>query len=238
MPPSSVRTSVRRAGAATVPETPAATAAVDRTKGTRDGRAREVLVVPYDPAWPMRFADIRDAIAPALAGVASVIEHVGSTAVPGLAAKPIVDVDVIVEDAAAVGAAIARLEDLGYRHLGDLGIAGREAFAAPARDPAVVADGVLGGDHNLYVCLRGVPAVENHLRLRDRLRADPALARAYADLKRGLARAHPRDIDAYVAGKTAFVTGVLREAGMTDEDLAAIAAANDGGRSGRGAGGR
>ncbi len=183
--------------------------------------AVRTTVVPWDPVWLARFAQIRDAIAPALGGLALSIEHVGSTAVAGLAAKPIVDVDVVVEEGASVRAAIVRLEELGYRHRGDLGIAGREAFDEPsgaAANPQVT--------HHLYVCLRGGVALENHLRLRDRLRADPELARAYGELKRELARAHPYDVDAYAAGKTAFVIAALREAGMSAEDLASIAAAN------------
>jgi GrpB-like predicted nucleotidyltransferase (UPF0157 family) len=183
--------------------------------------AARVTVEPYDPAWPARFAQVRDAIAPALQDVAVAIEHVGSTAVPGLAAKPIVDVDVVVEDVTGVRSAIERLEGLGYRHRGDLGIAGREAFDEPSGSAAR-----RQGAHHLYVCLRGGVALENHLRLRDRLRADPELATAYGELKRGLARAHPNDVDAYAAAKTAFVIAVLREAGMEEEDLASIAAAN------------
>ncbi len=183
--------------------------------------AARVSVVPYDPAWPADFARIRDEIAPALEGVALAIEHVGSTAVPGLVAKPILDIDVVVEDVAGTRAAIARLEGLGYRHRGDLGVAGREAFDQPlgaAGEPRVA--------HHLYVCLRGGLALENHLRMRDRLRADPKLASAYAELKLELAREHPDDVNAYTTGKTGFVIAVLRDAAMAEEDLASIEAAN------------
>lgn len=190
--------------------------------------SRRIVVTEYDPAWPDRFAEIRDVVAPFLDGIALAIEHVGSTSVPGLAAKPVIDVDVIVEDTLGVRVAIERLASLGYRHLGDLGIAGREAFAPPAGEAAGEPARPRLADHNLYVCLRGSVALENHLRLRDRLRADPGLVRAYADLKRRLAAAHPDDIDAYVAGKTALVTAALREAGMADDALAAIEAANRG----------
>jgi acetyl esterase/lipase len=178
--------------------------------------ARRIEVVEADPAWAARFEDLRARIAPALDGLALAIEHVGSTAVPGLAAKPIVDLDVVVADEAAAAAAIARLERLGYRHVGDRGVPGREAFERPPGTPP----------HHLYVCLRGGVALENHLRLRDRLRADPERARAYGDLKRRLAEAHPDDIDAYIAGKTAFIASVLREEGMAAADLDEVEAAN------------
>ncbi|MDF1522059.1 MAG: alpha/beta hydrolase fold domain-containing protein [Trueperaceae bacterium] len=178
--------------------------------------ARRIEVVEADPAWAVRFEELRAMIAPALDGIALAIEHVGSTAVPGLAAKPIVDLDVVVADEATSVEAIARLERLGYRHVGDRGVPGREAFERPPGTPP----------HHLYVRRRAGVALENHLRLHDRPRADPERARAYGDLKRRLAEAHPDDIDAYVAGKTAFIADVLREEGMAAADLDEVEAAN------------
>src|SRR6266540_5229473 len=89
---------------------------------------KPVVVVEYDPEWPRVFERIRAAVAPALGGVAVAIEHVGSTSVSGLAAKTIIDVDVVVPTVADVAVAIERLATLGYVHRGDLGIPGREAF--------------------------------------------------------------------------------------------------------------
>jgi GrpB-like predicted nucleotidyltransferase (UPF0157 family) len=170
-----------------------------------------IVVSEYDPAWPRAFARIRSRIAPVLAGVAIAIEHVGSTSVPGLSAKPIVDIDVIVR-ADGVAAAIERLASLGYEHQGDLGVPQREAFRH-AHAPA----------HHLYVCVEGRPHLLNHLAFRDALRADSELAREYGNLKRELARRFPNDIDAYVAGKTAFVTSVLERTGaFSATELAAI----------------
>lgn len=177
---------------------------------------RKVIVVDYDPAWPRVFEDLRDRIAPALAGTAKRIEHVGSTSVPGLAAKPIIDMVVVVASSADVPRAIERLAPLGYVHRGDLGIAGREAFARPAHLPA----------HHLYVCTDGILSLKNQLAVRDHLRRDPAAAEAYAGLKKHLAALHRTDIDGYVAGKTEFILGILRAEGFSDEDLATIAAAN------------
>jgi GrpB-like predicted nucleotidyltransferase (UPF0157 family) len=101
-----------------------------------------VVVVDYNPTWPAIFEQLRSSLWPAVSDVALAIEHVGSTAVPGLAAKPIIDISIVVPSAREVLLAIERLAALGYRHLGDLGIAGREAFRAP--------EGLPG--HNLYVC--------------------------------------------------------------------------------------
>jgi GrpB-like predicted nucleotidyltransferase (UPF0157 family) len=172
-----------------------------------------IVVVEYDALWAQWFAQIRSRIAPALAGVAIGIEHVGSTSVPALSAKPIIDVDAIVEEG-DVAAAIERLAPLGYEHQGDLGVPQREGFRhghAPA--------------HNLYVCVAASLHLRNHLALRDALRADDDLACEYGALKRDLARRFPNDIDAYVAGKTAFVTSVLERTGaFSRAELAAIRA--------------
>jgi GrpB-like predicted nucleotidyltransferase (UPF0157 family) len=162
-------------------------------------RAEPVVVVPYDPGWPATFELLRARIAPALGELAAGIEHVGSTAVPGLAAKPIVDVDVVLRHTRDLPAAVERLETLGYQHLGDLGIAERTAFRAPPGWPR----------HHLYVCPAGAPVLRAHLRLRDELRADPALVQAYADLKYALAERYRDDRDAYAEGKTPFIAGVF-----------------------------
>src|ERR1700728_795636 len=101
-----------------------------------------VIVVEYDPSWPALFRFFRERLARALGSVAAAIEHVGSTAVPHLAAKPIIDIDVLLADEADLPAAIDRLANIGCVYQGDLGIPGREAFLAPAQDPP----------HHLYVC--------------------------------------------------------------------------------------
>ena len=163
-------------------------------------RAEPVVVVPYDPAWPATFALLRDRIAPVLGQLAVNIEHVGSTAVAGLDAKPIVDIDVVIRHADDLSEVATRLATLGYTHLGDLGIIGREAFRATAGLPR----------HHLYVCAAGAITLQARLSLRDALRADPALAAEYAALKRGLAERHRDDRDAYSEGKSAFIASVLR----------------------------
>jgi GrpB-like predicted nucleotidyltransferase (UPF0157 family) len=103
------------------------------------------VVVDYDPAWPAMFDAVRSRVWPAVAPIALAVEHVGSTAVPGLAAKPIIDVDVVVA-AADVGRAVRALAALGYEDEGDLGVPGREALRAPATDLPY---------HHLYVVVAG-----------------------------------------------------------------------------------
>ncbi len=166
--------------------------------------SRTVTVVEYDPAWPARFAALAARAAAVLARPPEVparVEHVGSTAVPGLAAKPVIDLDVVVAPG-DVPRAIARLAALGYAHEGDLGLPGREAFRWPPGEPR----------HHLYVCTPDAPAYRDHLLFRDHLRTHPDAAAEYAALKRALAARHAHDRDAYQAAKGAFVTAVTRRA--------------------------
>jgi GrpB-like predicted nucleotidyltransferase (UPF0157 family) len=143
------------------------------------------------------------------------IEHVGSTSVPGLAAKPIIDLDIVVADRAAVAAAIEVLAGLGYEHLGDLGVKDREAFRRPPGSER----------HNLYVCPAGGEGLRNHLAVRDHLRSHPGAVAEYAALKQRLAMESP-DIDAYVIAKTDLIISFLRAEGVDDATLASIELAN------------
>lgn len=182
---------------------------------TTVGRHR-VLVVDYDPAWPDVFESLRQNVWPVIRDVAASVEHVGSTAVPGLAAKPVIDMDVIVASPDRVLEAIARLSVLGYVHQGNLGIEHREAFRSPEGLPA----------HHLYVCLEGSAALENHLALRDFLRRNSTAVADYGRLKKKLASRFPSDMDSYTAGKTDYILGMLRSAGIPESRLQAIRDAN------------
>ncbi len=168
----------------------------------------------YDPAWPDRFAALRAEYAAAMAkaGVPVVtIEHVGSTAVPGLAAKPIIDCDIVVPPR-AVTAASHVLISLGFTPLGELGIPQRWAFKEPAR---------LAGT-NTYVIAEGCLSLRNHLALRDVLRADAGLRAEYAAVKRA-AGLRAADIDEYGQAKTAVVQKILAAAGLSEAERLSIA---------------
>ena len=160
------------------------------------------LVVAYDPSWPGLFGQLRDRVDAALAGVAHVTEHVGSTAVPGLDAKPVIDLDVVVPDDAALPAAIEALAAAGWQHQGNLGIPGREAFLPPA-------DAVY---HHLYAVAAGSQPHRDHVDLRDFLRAHPAAAARYGGLKRQLAALLRTDRPAYSDGKAEMISELLRQA--------------------------
>ena len=159
-------------------------------------------VVAYDPRWPGLFRQLRGRVDAALAGVAHVTEHVGSTAVPGLDAKPVIDLDVVVPDGATVGAAVRALAADGWRHQGDLGIKSREAFQPPG-------DAVY---HHLYVVVAGSQPHRDHIDLRDYLRTHPAQAARYGDLKRRLAPLLKTDRSAYGEGKAEMIGEFLRQA--------------------------
>jgi GrpB-like predicted nucleotidyltransferase (UPF0157 family) len=172
-------------------------------------RERSVIVENYDPAWPRDFEMLRQRIWPDVADVALRIEHVGSTSVPGLAAKPIIDMTIVVRSRHEVPKAIARLASLGYVHRGTLGIDDREAFDHRADLRR----------HNLYVCPAETIGVVNQIAVRDYLRAHPEAAARYGALKKQLADRFPDDIDGYVLGKTDFVLEILRRAGLTAEQI-------------------
>jgi GrpB-like predicted nucleotidyltransferase (UPF0157 family) len=158
------------------------------------------VVVAYDAEWPEAFRRLRARVDAALGGVAHVTEHVGSTAIPGLDAKPIIDVDVVVLDEIAVRPAIDALAAAGWQHQGELGIKGREAFLPPA-------DAVY---HHLYVVVEGSQPHRDHIDFRDFLRTHPGQAARYANRKRQLAHLLETNREAYVDGKAHLVTEILR----------------------------
>jgi GrpB-like predicted nucleotidyltransferase (UPF0157 family) len=163
-------------------------------------RMNSLIIQDYDPNWPQLFETLRSRIATVLDGMATAIEHVGSTAVPGLAAKPIIDIDVLLRSARDLPLVITRLASLGYEHLGDLGIAGREAFRPRPTDCP----------HHLYVCPPSNQEYRRHILFRDHLRTHPEDANAYASLKLELVRKCGDDRVAYTQAKGKFVAEILQ----------------------------
>ena len=164
-----------------------------------------VEVVPYDPAWPRRFEAERVLLARILRPWSSDgIHHIGSTAVPGLAAKPIIDVLAGVRDLGEARAASGVLPEHGYED-------------APHRpEVAVHFEKVVGGvtTVGLHLTEPGSELWRERLAFRDALRADPELAREYESLKRRLAEAHPGDRLEYTRGKRPLVARVLAREGI------------------------
>jgi GrpB-like predicted nucleotidyltransferase (UPF0157 family) len=117
----------------------------------------------------------------------------------GLAAKPVIDLDIVIPSRNERVVVATRLGPLGYEHRRNLGIEDRDAFSGPEGQPR----------HHLYVCPRGSMALRHHITLRDHLRRDAQDVAAYCDLKRRLAQRFSCDIDRYVEGKSAFIGSIL-----------------------------
>lgn len=163
---------------------------------------RTIVVVPYDPAWPVLFEEEAFLLAPVLGSNLLTLHHIGSTSVPGLAAKPTLDLLGEVANLNLVAEAEKALETLGYEARGAFGIEGRAFFVKGAPDPT----------HHLHVFQSGHPEILRHLAFREYLTARPALAAQYAKLKSDLAKAHRHDITGYQAGKSAWIRRVEQEA--------------------------
>lgn len=118
--------------------------------------ANPVIVADYDPQWPQPFEVLRSQLASVLNEHAMTIEHVGSTAVPGLAGKPIIDIDVLLRSSTDLPVVIRKVVELGYEHKGNLGGTGREAFRV--KSAAV--------KHHLYVCWPGSREFDSHVKFR------------------------------------------------------------------------
>jgi GrpB-like predicted nucleotidyltransferase (UPF0157 family) len=170
-------------------------------------RDAHIAVLPYDPEWPRRFeaerALLERVLAPWLEGG---VHHVGSTAVPGLAAKPIVDMVAGVRDLEEARAAFDPLREHSYEHA--FHRPRTHWFSKPTSAPW------WERTHHLHLTEPASDLWRERLAFRDALRADPALAAEYEALKLRLAREHGADVEAYTAGKRAFVARVLADAGI------------------------
>ncbi len=166
-----------------------------------------VVIVDYDPHWAEMFETEKTLILDALPGLGVTVEHIGSTSVPGLAAKPIIDMIVIVPDPTTGEKCIAPLVALGYAYRGENGIPGRFYFGKGRPHT-----------HHLHMYPRGHPEIERHLLFRDYLRAHPDAAREYAELKRALAEKFRNEREAYTEAKTDFVKSIQAQAYLLCSD--------------------
>ena len=169
-------------------------------------RTSKVIVTPYDAAWATEFKRIKSEIAAALGDLTLGIEHVGSTAVIGMFAKPCIDLDVIIKDHSVLDEVVSRLADIGYIHEGDLGIKGREAFKYTDK-PNLMA-------HHLYVCPQDSTELHRHLTFRDFLRSNPQAAAEYSAIKARAAALYPEDIDGYIAYKSPCIAQLYARCGL------------------------
>lgn len=158
---------------------------------------RKVEVVPHDITWRQMFADESIQVASALAENVVALHHIGSTAIPHIYAKPIIDLLVEVKDITKVDEQSAAMQVLGYEGMGEYGIPGRRYFRK---------DNKAGiRTHHVHIFQISSPEIQRHLAFRDYLIAHPKEAQEYSDLKRELSHRYTYDIDSYMDGKDAFI---------------------------------
>ncbi|MBA4541866.1 GrpB family protein [Thermoactinomyces daqus] len=164
---------------------------------------RKVIVTPYNPRWPEQFAAEAKKIKEALGPEAVCIHHIGSTAVPGLAAKPIIDLIPVVNDIEKIDKLTGNMKAIGYVPMGEYGIPGRRYFFKGSEQVHT---------HRVHIFARGNPEITRHLAFRDYLRAHPDEARRYAELKINLAKQYPASIEHYISGKNDLIKELEQKA--------------------------
>ena len=166
----------------------------------------KVIVRPYDKKWKADFEAIKAEIEEVVGDLIVGIEHVGSTAVEGMSAKPIIDIDVIIKDQSVFEKVVCKLSSAGYIHEGDLGISGREAFKY-SNKPHLMA-------HHLYVCPQDSAELSRHIKFRDYLRSNPEAVKKYSSVKYRAAKLYPHDIGKYIECKTPCIEEMYKLCGI------------------------
>lgn len=164
---------------------------------------RKVEVVPYDPMWPANFKGESKLLRAVLGRNCVAIYHIGSTAVPGMMAKPVIDILVAVKELKQVDACKDKMAELGYEALGENGISGRRFFRKGGVQPT----------HHVHIYENTNQAeIQRHLAVVEYLASHEKRREEYSELKSYLAAAYPEDIDGYMEGKAYFVSQLEREA--------------------------
>ena len=171
-----------------------------------DMRTRKVVVLPYDVAWQSAFEKIKVEIEEAIGNLMIGIEHVGSTSVAGMSAKPCIDIDVIIKDYSVFAAVVDGLKAIGYIHEGDFGIKDREAFQYTDKPYLMT--------HHLYVCPQYSEELHRHITFRDFLRSNPEAVKKYSLIKEKAAKLFPNDIDGYIEYKSPCIEELYKECGL------------------------
>ncbi len=174
-----------------------------------------MVLSEYNPDWTDQFEKIKSVLLTKLSGIIFRIEHVGSTSVKGLSAKPVIDIDIVIPIGISLETIKDKLSELGYFHRGDLDVKGREAFGRS--NDKDLCDPVLDTiKHHLYACQEDNLELERHLLFRDYLRAYPDARLAYESLKKDIAEKSGQDVKAYVLTKeteaSEFINSVIEKA--------------------------
>jgi len=167
---------------------------------------RVIIVVPYDPRWKSKFQIIKEHLDKALGSSIIEIEHVTSTSVEGLYAKPIIDIDIIIDSYDKFNIVKTLLENLGYYHEGNLEIKDREAFEYRGDKEFM--------RHNLYVCPQDSGELIRHITFRNHLRTNKDEREKYSQSKLVAAKKYPNDIDKYIEAKSECVNEIYKKCGL------------------------
>lgn len=165
-----------------------------------------IILVQHDSAWPRAFEHEAAQLRHVLGDQLLELHHIGSTAVPALVAKPVIDMLAVVASVEVLDLRSAAFEAFGYQVMGEFGIAGRRYFRKDDRDGRRT--------HQIHAFAAGSSEIRRHLDFQDYLRAHPATAEAYAALKQRLAGECGSDIQRYTEGKTPFIREVERRAAV------------------------
>lgn len=165
---------------------------------------RTIIIEPYNDKWPNEFAKIREYLWPYIKDSALDIIHIGSTSIPGLAAKPIIDLNIIIDSYEVFPLIVGQLRSIGYEHTGDGGIPTRECFLGGLREPFI--------DHHMYVCQKDSQVLDAQILFRNYLRQSDSIRDEYATLKKSLAEKYRHNIESYVDGKHKFIMGIVMKA--------------------------
>lgn len=169
-------------------------------------KTERVIVVPYDFKWNDEFQKIKLYLEKSLKNSIIAIEHVGSTSIEGLFAKPIIDIDVIIGSYDKFEAVKSCLKNLGYYHEGDLGIKDREAFGYSEKYEFMT--------HHLYVCPWDSEELKRHIAFRDYLRTHKEDRKKYSEIKLQAAIKYPTDIDSYIETKSDCISEIYKKCGL------------------------
>ena len=169
-------------------------------------RTAKVTVLPYDEGWRSDFEKIKNELENAIGDMVIAIEHVGSTSVQGMSAKPCIDIDVVIKDYSVFDIIVSKLADIGYIHEGDLGIKDREAFKYTDKPHLQ--------SHHLYVCPQYSAELHRHITFRDYLRTHPEAVNEYSKVKEKAAQLFPDDIDSYIEFKSPCIAKLYKLCGL------------------------
>ena len=169
-------------------------------------RTKNVIVVPYDKAWKSDYEKIKREIESAIGDLIIGIEHIGSTSVEGLSAKPIIDIDVVIKDYSVFAAVVQKLETIGYIHEGNLGIKDREAFKYQNKPHLQ--------KHHLYVCPQYSEELHRHVTFRDYLKNNREAVKKYSLVKETAAILFPNEIEKYIDYKTPCIEELYMRCGL------------------------